>query len=106
MSGVDTREDLVPLRTDFDRSWRGYDTRQVREYVQRVEADLRLLSSDRDAAAVSVEGLAQQLEALRCENDRLRAKIDRPFDVKLIHTVRGIGYVCEVRECAAPATAP
>ncbi|MEN3259192.1 heavy metal response regulator transcription factor [Sodalis endosymbiont of Spalangia cameroni] len=28
---------------------------------------------------------------------RLRAKIDRPFDVKLIHTVRGIGYVCEPR---------
>ncbi len=28
---------------------------------------------------------------------RLRAKIDRPFEVKLIHTVRGIGYVCEPR---------
>lgn len=28
---------------------------------------------------------------------RLRAKIDRPYAVKLIHTVRGSGYVCEVR---------
>ncbi|PKE31605.1 DNA-binding response regulator [Rahnella sp. AA] len=28
---------------------------------------------------------------------RLRGKVDRTFDVKLIHTVRGIGYVCEVR---------
>jgi two-component system copper resistance phosphate regulon response regulator CusR len=28
---------------------------------------------------------------------RLRAKIDRPFDVKLIHSVRGIGYVCDPR---------
>ena len=28
---------------------------------------------------------------------RLRAKIDRPFDVKLIHSVRAIGYVCEPR---------
>ncbi|OJH82528.1 heavy metal response regulator transcription factor [Serratia marcescens] len=28
---------------------------------------------------------------------RLCAKIDRPFDVKLIHSVRGIGYVCEPR---------
>lgn len=28
---------------------------------------------------------------------RLRAKIDDGFDVKLIHTVRGMGYVCEVR---------
>ena len=24
---------------------------------------------------------------------RLRAKIDRPFDAKVIHTVRGVGYV-------------
>jgi two-component system copper resistance phosphate regulon response regulator CusR len=37
---------------------------------------------------------------------RLRAKVDRPFDVKLIHTVRGIGYVCEVRECAQDSPAP
>ncbi|CAE1149578.1 heavy metal response regulator transcription factor [Serratia sp. Tan611] len=28
---------------------------------------------------------------------RLRAKVDRPFAIKLIHTVRGIGYVCEAR---------
>ncbi|AOB29571.1 transcriptional regulator [Bordetella sp. H567] len=37
---------------------------------------------------------------------RLRAKVDRPFESKLIHTVRGIGYVCEVRECADNADAP
>jgi two-component system copper resistance phosphate regulon response regulator CusR len=30
---------------------------------------------------------------------RLRAKIDRPFEPKIIHTARGIGYVCEVRPC-------
>ncbi|HEY0858990.1 MAG TPA: heavy metal response regulator transcription factor [Albitalea sp.] len=29
---------------------------------------------------------------------RLRAKIDDPFEVKLIHTVRGVGYVLESRE--------
>ncbi|WCE10524.1 heavy metal response regulator transcription factor [Pseudomonas sp. JBR1] len=28
---------------------------------------------------------------------RLRAKVDNHYPVKLIHTVRGIGYVCEVR---------
>jgi two-component system copper resistance phosphate regulon response regulator CusR len=27
---------------------------------------------------------------------RLRSKLDDPFDVKLIHTVRGMGYVLEV----------
>jgi two-component system copper resistance phosphate regulon response regulator CusR len=29
---------------------------------------------------------------------RLRAKMDDPFDKKLLHTVRGMGYVLEVRE--------
>lgn len=29
---------------------------------------------------------------------RLRAKIDDPFDRKLIHTLRGVGYVLEARE--------
>ncbi len=29
---------------------------------------------------------------------RLRAKVDDPFPRKLIHTVRGMGYVCEERE--------
>ncbi|HLO24855.1 MAG TPA: winged helix-turn-helix domain-containing protein, partial [Geobacteraceae bacterium] len=28
---------------------------------------------------------------------RLRAKVDDPFEIKLIHTVRGIGYVLELR---------
>ena len=28
---------------------------------------------------------------------RLRSKVDQPFDIKLIHTVRGVGYVLEVR---------
>ncbi|WP_122571009.1 heavy metal response regulator transcription factor [Pseudomonas viridiflava] len=37
---------------------------------------------------------------------RLRSKIDLPYPVKLIHTVRGIGYVCEVRPCSADASLP
>ncbi|WP_205577640.1 winged helix-turn-helix domain-containing protein, partial [Pseudomonas aeruginosa] len=28
---------------------------------------------------------------------RLRAKIDDGFDLKLIHTIRGVGYVLEAR---------
>jgi two-component system, OmpR family, copper resistance phosphate regulon response regulator CusR len=28
---------------------------------------------------------------------RLRAKVDDPYPVKLIHTVRGMGYVLEER---------
>jgi two-component system copper resistance phosphate regulon response regulator CusR len=37
---------------------------------------------------------------------RLRSKVDQPYPVKLIHTVRGIGYVCEVRACEADANLP
>ena len=29
---------------------------------------------------------------------RLRAKLDDPFTPKLLHTVRGMGYVLEVRQ--------
>ncbi|MCF6427470.1 DivIVA domain-containing protein, partial [Amycolatopsis tucumanensis] len=65
MTAVDAREDLVPLRTDFDRTWRGYDARQVQAYVRAVETDLRMVIADRDAAAAAVERLAAQLEDLR-----------------------------------------
>lgn len=34
---------------------------------------------------------------------RLRSKVDDPFDVKLIHTVRGVGYVLEEREDSGDA---
>jgi two-component system copper resistance phosphate regulon response regulator CusR len=29
---------------------------------------------------------------------RLRAKVDDAFDRKLIHTIRGVGYVFDVRD--------
>ncbi len=32
---------------------------------------------------------------------RLRAKIDDPFELKLIHSIRGIGYVLEDRSPSA-----
>ncbi len=32
---------------------------------------------------------------------RLRAKIDAPFSPKLLHTIRGMGYVLEVRDGVA-----
>jgi two-component system copper resistance phosphate regulon response regulator CusR len=28
---------------------------------------------------------------------RLRSKLDEPFEVNLLHTVRGMGYVMELR---------
>lgn len=71
------RSELVPLRTDFDVVWRGYDQDQVRYYVESVEEELRLLLGDRDAAIARADALATQLEALRTDNRELRAQIDR-----------------------------
>ncbi|MBL0910698.1 DNA-binding response regulator, partial [Pectobacterium carotovorum] len=33
---------------------------------------------------------------------RLRAKVDAPYTVKLLHTVRGMGYVLENRPAPRP----
>jgi two-component system copper resistance phosphate regulon response regulator CusR len=50
--------------------------------------------------------LAEQVWDMKCEGDsnvvdvhirRLRSKVDDPFPQKLIHTVRGLGYVLENR---------
>jgi cell division septum initiation protein DivIVA len=68
---------LVPLRTDFDLVLRGYDRDQVRHYVASVEADLRLLAIDRDAAITRAEELAWQLEAARAQNRDLSERLNR-----------------------------
>lgn len=74
---TDGREELVPLRTDFDAAWRGFDRRQVRHYVAAVEADLRLLAVDRDAAVARADDLARELERARAEIRELKERYDR-----------------------------
>ncbi|WP_053720721.1 hypothetical protein [Saccharothrix sp. NRRL B-16348] len=69
--------DLVPLRADFDVAWRGYDRSQVRRYVEGVEAELRVLAVDRDAAEARADDLARQLETARAEIRVLREHVDR-----------------------------
>ncbi|MFD7659443.1 cellulose-binding protein [Actinosynnema sp. NPDC059797] len=76
MTAVEGTADLVPLRTDFDVVWRGYDPRQVRHYVASTEADLRVLAVDRDAASARAEDLARQLENARAEITVLRRQLD------------------------------
>lgn len=69
--------ELVPLRTGFDLAWTGYRRDQVRHYVRQVEEELRILAVDRDAARSEAASLVAQLEGVRTENRRLRARIDR-----------------------------
>ncbi|TDQ00440.1 metallopeptidase [Labedaea rhizosphaerae] len=77
MTSTASREELVPLHTDFDVVVRGYDRGQVQHYVAAVEAELRLLATDRDAAVSWAEDLTRQLEQARSQNDRLREQLDR-----------------------------
>ena len=77
MSALDTRDELVPLHTDFDVVWRGCDRGQVAAYVERVEEELRLLAADRDAATRRADALAARLEAARAEIQELTEKLDR-----------------------------
>ncbi|MGM1061419.1 metallopeptidase [Saccharothrix sp. Mg75] len=70
-------DELVPLGTGFDVSWRGYRRDQVHRYVDEAEADVRLLTADRDAALRCADLLTARLEAQRHENRLLRARLDR-----------------------------
>jgi two-component system, OmpR family, copper resistance phosphate regulon response regulator CusR len=70
------------------------------------EFSLLALMTRRAGDALSRTLIAEQVWDMNFDSDsnvvdvhvrRLRAKIDDPFAVKLIHTVRGVGYVLEDR---------
>ena len=85
--------------------------RRVERRAQRIdltaqEYALLLLFLRRQGEVLSRNLIAEQVWDMNFDSDtnvvevavrRLRAKIDDPFDVKLIHTVRGFGYVMEDR---------
>ena len=85
--------------------------RRVERGGQRVdltakEYALLLLFLRRQGEVLSRTLIAEQVWDMNFDSDtnvvevavrRLRAKIDDPFDTKLIHTVRGFGYVMEQR---------
>ena len=85
--------------------------RRVERRAQRIdltaqEYALLLLFLRRQGEVLSRTLIAEQVWDMNFDSDtnvvevavrRLRAKIDDPFDVKLIHTIRGFGYVMEDR---------
>ncbi len=92
------------------------DVDLVRRKVQRAGQKLELSPKEfsllsllmrRAGEVLSRTLIAEQVWDMNFDSDtnvvdvhirRLRAKVDDPFDQKLIHTVRGAGYVLEVRE--------
>jgi DivIVA domain-containing protein len=77
--GREDRE-LVPLGSAFDLVRRGYDRAQVDEHLERVDADLRILSADRDAAVARAAELAKQVENQRTQIQKLQEELDRAVE--------------------------
>jgi len=85
--------------------------RRIERRAQRIDLTskeyvLLLLFMRRQGEVLSRTLIAEQVWDMNFDSDtnvvevavrRLRGKIDDPFDVKLIHTVRGFGYVMEER---------
>lgn len=70
------------------------------------EFALLLLLAQRQGEVLSRTRIAEQVWDMNFDSDtnvvdvmvrRLRGKVDEPFARKLIHTVRGMGYVLEAR---------
>ncbi|MGV2905038.1 winged helix-turn-helix domain-containing protein, partial [Achromobacter sp. AGC25] len=76
------------------------------------EFSLLALLLRRQGQVLSRTTLAEQVWDMNFDSDtnvidvavrRLRSKLDDPFDTKLLHTVRGMGYVLESRPDPHPA---
>lgn len=86
-------------------SYRATRAGQRLELTQK-EFALLLLLARHEAEVLSRTLIAEQVWDMNFDSDlntidaairRLRLKLDEPFDIKLIHSVRGVGYVLEKR---------
>jgi len=91
--------EIDPIRRKVTRAGQRMDL-TAKEYA------LLLLFLRRQTEVLSRTFIAEQVWDMNFDSDtnvvdvavrRLRAKVDDPFDQKLIHAVRGVGYVCEAR---------
>ena len=70
--------ELLPLHdptSSFDIVLRGYDRSQVHEFLERMEADLRIAVADRDAAAARTAELATQLAVCHGELESMHNRL-------------------------------
>ena len=91
--------EIDPIRRRVTRAGQRIDL-SAKEYA------LLLLFLRRQTEVLSRTYIAEQVWDMNFDSDtnvvdvavrRLRAKVDDPFAQKLIHAVRGVGYVCEAR---------
>jgi len=61
-------------RTKFDLVMRGYDKRQVDQYMTRVDAELASYNAERERARGQMQTMAAQLQQLQAELGELRQR--------------------------------
>lgn len=95
---------VADLEVDVVRHWATRGGQRL-ELTPR-EFTLLALLARRSGEVLTRTQIAEQVWDMNFDSDsnvvdvhvrRLRAKVDDPFDRKLIHTVRGVGYVLEER---------
>jgi len=59
----------------FEVVRRGYDQQQVEAHLRRLDAEIRILTTDRDAAVDQSEQLTRELDDSRARAERLRAQV-------------------------------
>ncbi|HEX3780715.1 MAG TPA: cell division protein DivIVA [Pseudonocardiaceae bacterium] len=74
MARPEDRE-LVPLKPGFDVVWHGFDRVQVKQYLDDLDAEMKLLSADRDAALSQVSDLTEQLSASHARASELNKQV-------------------------------
>jgi hypothetical protein len=67
---------LLPLRHEYTQAWHGFDRNEVRQYLDYLEAHVRRIMTDRDAAMVQASTLSRELDNARREAARLHARVE------------------------------
>src|SRR5438270_14063861 len=75
MARPEDRE-LVPLKPGFDVVWHGFDRAQVKQYLEDLEDEIKLISADRDAALSQVADLTEQLTAQHSRINELTKQVN------------------------------
>lgn len=75
MARPEDRE-LVPLKPGFDVVWHGFDRAQVKQYLDDLDAETKLLAADRDAALSQVADLTEQLTASHARAQQLNKQVN------------------------------
>jgi chromosome segregation ATPase len=74
MARSEDRE-LVPLKPGFDVVWHGFDRAQVKQYLEDLEEEIKLISADRNAALSQVADLTEQLRSAHTRLTELNKQV-------------------------------